>query len=139
MWATTLAVPAALIYATEASVWLFPVAWILLVFPVFSAFMYFLSWSENPESSCDSTPYVEYLDSGLKRKYTSRKIPIQKLYEAYMDGKVDFKVDTLTLFEHRAEFCSFRFTLAHLYIFLRHIVRRLDFFVFLPSLPVLHP
>lgn len=68
MWACTLAVPAAILLYAGWTLWLLPLLWVLLLFPVFACFMYVRGLSQNPETACDSTPYLEFHDTGLARK-----------------------------------------------------------------------
>ena len=55
--------------------------------------------------------YVTFKDEADKAKWSGRnKVPIQTLSEMYLDGKADFKGDTLDALEYRHDFSSFAFT-----------------------------
>ncbi|GAA93398.1 uncharacterized protein L969DRAFT_96077 [Mixia osmundae IAM 14324] len=71
------------------------------------------------------TDYIDFKDAHLKQTYAkaNAKIPMQIFYDAYFEGKVDFKGDVLDVLEYRHDWASFRFT------------RQLFEYVFLQMLP----
>ena len=54
--------------------------------------------------------YFDFLNDGLKRRYTGKKIPMQIFHDAYFDGKVEFEGDVLEVMEYRHDWASFEFT-----------------------------
>jgi hypothetical protein len=76
----------------------------LITAKVFYEFVY-LRTEEAPTSK-----YIEFKDNSLKRKFSNRRIPISILYENYIRGKLDFKVDVLQALWKRDEYVSYRLT-----------------------------
>ncbi|KAL7008861.1 hypothetical protein EMMF5_001608 [Cystobasidiomycetes sp. EMM_F5] len=54
--------------------------------------------------------YFTFKDAKLKSQYESKKIPMQTLYDAYFDQKVDFNHDILETMEARHDWATFAFT-----------------------------
>jgi cyclopropane fatty-acyl-phospholipid synthase-like methyltransferase len=59
------------------------------------------------------TDYVTFNDSALAKKYTKKKIPMAKLYEAYFDGDVDIEGDIYDFLDNRDKFVKYSLTLGH--------------------------
>jgi cyclopropane fatty-acyl-phospholipid synthase-like methyltransferase len=59
------------------------------------------------------TDYVTFNDPALAKKYTKKKIPMAKLYEAYFDGDVDIEGDIYDLLDNRDKFVKYSLTLGH--------------------------
>jgi cyclopropane fatty-acyl-phospholipid synthase-like methyltransferase len=68
------------------------------------------------------TDYVVFNDSALKRKFENRKIPIDTLFEAYFDEKVDIPGDIYALLEDRHAVVEHPFTAEHWKYFLTRFV-----------------
>ena len=64
-------------------------------------------------------------DKSFAAKYKGRKIPMETLVEAYMNGKVDFKGDPLTAMWQRNLYATFNITFGHLKFFLTKFVGQL--------------
>lgn len=56
----------------------------------------------------DTTKYLEFKDAALQKRWGKNKIPASALYEAFVEGKVSFKGDTLDLLRERAAFICYR-------------------------------
>ncbi|KAL7414883.1 S-adenosyl-L-methionine-dependent methyltransferase [Mrakia frigida] len=94
--------------------------WILLVLTALPTLIGYWSFQShfgarrNEKVKLPGLPLSHYLDikdDALRKKYLGKKIPIQVLYDAYFEGKIDFKGDVLEVLENRHDFASFNFTL----------------------------
>ncbi|VDB96261.1 unnamed protein product [Peniophora sp. CBMAI 1063] len=66
--------------------------------------------------------YIDIKDAELKKVYHGReKIPMQVFYDAYFEGKIDFKGDVLEAMENRHDFTKMTFTLE----LFRHVLLKL--------------
>ena len=98
--------------------WFFPFTFALLFLPVFAVFMFvFNQICLGDTLTCNIERFIEFRDESLAEKYRNRKIPMRELYEAYADGKLDFKMDILEAFEHREQFTSFELQFYHIKFF----------------------
>ena len=58
--------------------------------------------------------FVSFHDSGLSRKWNGKKVPISRVYEAYIDGQIDISNENWEpLFNNRHETMSFNLTDTH--------------------------
>ena len=58
--------------------------------------------------------FVKFQDAGLARKWTGKKVPISRVYEAYMEGQIDIPAEHWEpLFNSRHETMSFGLTDTH--------------------------
>eukprot|EP00397_Hematodinium_sp_SG-2012_P022344 GEMP01023140.1.p1 GENE.GEMP01023140.1~~GEMP01023140.1.p1 ORF type:complete len:472 (+),score=129.20 GEMP01023140.1:160-1575(+) len=126
LYASLFLAPTALAYLLGLS-WIgFAIAAVLLAFPSFALFFYCISMIRNSssygEDSERADKYVSFQDKALAKKYCNKKIPFEELYEAYMNGRVDFEGDLLTALEARHDYSTMRFTTNHVKIFLNNIV-----------------
>ena len=66
----------------------------------------------NEKVKLPGKPLDHYIDlkQSTLRSYEGKKVPMQKLHDAYFDGKVDFKGDVLEVMEYRHDWASFEFT-----------------------------
>lgn len=121
-------VPGVVVGALGLPWWSYPLCFMVLLMPVFGAFLMVYNrlcvWELGTEGSRVGQ-YLTFHDEALAKTYSNRKIPMHVLYEAYGDGKIDFKMDPLQAMEHRKEFATFELSFYHLKFFL---------FNFLPEL-----
>ena len=54
--------------------------------------------------------YFTFKDEKLRKEYSTKKIPMQTLYDAYFDQKVDFNHDILETMEARHDWATFAMT-----------------------------
>ena len=58
--------------------------------------------------------FVKFQDASLSRKWTGKKVPISRVYEAYMEGQIDIPAEHWeALFDSRHETMSFGLTDTH--------------------------
>lgn len=58
--------------------------------------------------------FVTFQDSSLSRKWSGKKVPISRVYEAYMEGQIDISAEQWEpLFDSRHETMAFSLTDAH--------------------------
>jgi len=92
-----------------------PVAAVAVAFVLLGLFVYAYSVISFPEKPANVQQYIEFKDEELKKKYATTAAPIYDIIEAYLVGKVDFKVDFLTLLKtHKNEIFRMCFVPAHL-------------------------
>ncbi|KAI9144365.1 S-adenosyl-L-methionine-dependent methyltransferase [Paraphysoderma sedebokerense] len=125
LWAVTFGSPAVLLYLFSISLKWYPIALLLLGFPAFALNFYMTSQYMSAPPSDIKLPgkpleeYMEIKDPELRAKYHGyTKIPIETAFEAYFDGKLDFKGDIFEVFERRYDWASFNFTASHVKFFL---------------------
>src|SRR6185295_3718452 len=68
------------------------------------------------------TDYVAFRNSALSKRFASKPIPIDTLFEAYFDGDVDIPGDIFALFRDRYAVTRHQFTPAHVKYFLTKFV-----------------
>eukprot|EP00397_Hematodinium_sp_SG-2012_P013082 GEMP01013274.1.p1 GENE.GEMP01013274.1~~GEMP01013274.1.p1 ORF type:complete len:474 (+),score=143.00 GEMP01013274.1:160-1581(+) len=128
LYALLVLAPAILAFLCGLNLIGFIITGVILVFPIVVLSLFFISAVNNNNTAYDTSEYesvskhVTFHDDALARKYQHTKIPFEELYEAYMNGKVDFEGDLLTALEARYAYSTMRFTLNHLRIFLANIV-----------------
>jgi len=94
-----------------------PVLLVVLAVLSYSGFMYGTShmFDVSDKAFLNVDAHIEYKNAALKGEFGStRRIPIETLYEAYFKGDVDFKGDLLDSLYRRQEFSNFKMTPAHL-------------------------
>ena len=126
--ALCLLTPAFVQYALGLPFWCYPLVLPVLVLPLFCIFMMVFNRicvAECGKKSVNVKRFIEFRDPRLASKYAERKIPMIVLYEAYADGKLDFKCDILEALENRHQFSSFELTLYHLKFLLWNFVPEL--------------
>ncbi|KAI8578478.1 hypothetical protein K450DRAFT_247034 [Umbelopsis ramanniana AG] len=107
------------------SLWLYPVVAIVLALPILAGSLYLAS-SYSPRYknrvALPERPLEDYItikDPELKSLYNGRNlIPMETFFEAYFDGKIDFKGDALDIMEARHDWAAFRFTMGQFKFFL---------------------
>jgi sphingolipid C9-methyltransferase len=113
--------------ASTASVILFmaigilaPVALLVALAAIVSLGMILLSHSCSPNhSSAPLDKFITINDKTMAAKYKSNPIPMEEAFEAYMNGKIDFKADLYTILkEHREELFRFTLNWTHIKFFL---------------------
>lgn len=128
LFALVFITPAAVQYVLGFPFWCYPLAFALLLVPTFGVFMVTFNRIcvvEGGMRSTSTNRFIDFHDPGLAAKYVNRKIPMVVLYEAYADGKLDFKGDLLESLENRHQFSTFELTFDHV---------RFLIFNFLPEL-----
>lgn len=60
--------------------------------------------------SASLSDFVDVRDAALKRKFASSRIPMNTLIEAYLDEKLDLKVDMHELIRNKSLFVNYRMT-----------------------------
>ncbi|CAO3675351.1 unnamed protein product [Umbelopsis ramanniana] len=107
------------------SLWLYPVVAIVLALPILAGSLYLASSYAPRYKNRVSLPerpiedYITIKDPELKALYHGRNlIPMETFFEAYFDGKIDFKGDALDIMEARHDWAAFRFTLGQFKFFL---------------------
>jgi cyclopropane fatty-acyl-phospholipid synthase-like methyltransferase len=68
------------------------------------------------------TDYVQFNDSKLAAKYSSGKIPMATLFEAYFDGAIDITGDMCEFLDRRNEFVSYALTPEHFRFFFTRLI-----------------
>ena len=68
------------------------------------------------------TDYVVFRNSTLSKRFASKPIPIDTLFESYFDGDVDIPGDIFTLLRDRHAVVKHKFTPAHVKYFLTKFV-----------------
>lgn len=59
----------------------------------------------------NTTKYITFNDAGMAKAYSNARIPMSTLYDAYIQGKVDFVGDVwVTLDQHRDKFVTYKLT-----------------------------
>ncbi|HEV8244167.1 MAG TPA: hypothetical protein VGP93_00225, partial [Polyangiaceae bacterium] len=58
--------------------------------------------------------YVVFNDPKLERRYSTRRIPMSVLYEAYFDGDLDINTDVAEFIAKRNLFVDYKLTKEHL-------------------------
>lgn len=122
--------PALVQYGLGLPFWCYPIAFAVLLLPIFGTFMMVFNRMCVAEGGIKSTNvkrFIEFTDPGLASKYGNRKIPMIVLYEAYADGKLDFKCDVLEALENRHQFSTFELTFDHVRFFLCNFVPEMIF------------
>jgi cyclopropane fatty-acyl-phospholipid synthase-like methyltransferase len=61
---------------------------------------------------CDWTPYFEFKDPKEQKKYLGSKVPMQKFYDDYQQGKIEVKQDVYEILLHRHQILRMCFTWA---------------------------
>lgn len=121
-------VPGVVVHILALPWWIYPFVAVLLLLPLFGAFLVIYNrlcvWELGTEGSRVSQ-YISFNDEALAKTYANRKIPMHVLYEAYGDGKIDFKMDPLQALEHRRDFATFELSMYHLKFFLFSFVPEL--------------
>lgn len=118
-FALAFGIPALILCYFGLPFWLYPLIAIVCLLPVFLGFMLVFNLIDarrfNKASSIGD--FVQFHDESLRKRYNSRKIPLETLVEAYADGLVDFKGDVLACFERREQFSNFALTWNHVKTF----------------------
>lgn len=122
--------PALVQYSLGLPYWCYPLTFAVLFLPVFGVFMVAFNRKCVAESGTKSTNvkrFIEFTDQVLASKYANRKIPMIVLYEAYADGKLDFKCDVLEALENRHQFCTYELTFEHIKFLLCNFIPEVIF------------
>lgn len=131
LFALLFVTPALVQYGLGLPFWCYPVAFAVLLVPIFGTFMFAFNRMCVAEGGIKSTGgvkrFIEFNDRSLAAKYANRKIPMIVLYEAYADGKLDFKCDVLEALENRHQFSTFELTFDHVRFFLCNFMPELIF------------
>ncbi|KNE67694.1 hypothetical protein AMAG_12428 [Allomyces macrogynus ATCC 38327] len=129
MWAAIFGVPAVPVVALGASyVWYLP-SLLVLGLPTFAVFIYLSSRLLSPPAQLTKTPgkplehYLKFRDADWQKRFGGRapgstKVPMEELFEAYFDEKVDLKGDVLDVLEQRYDYAQFQFSLGQFLFFL---------------------
>ncbi|HSC88494.1 MAG TPA: cyclopropane-fatty-acyl-phospholipid synthase family protein [Polyangiaceae bacterium] len=65
-------------------------------------------------TAADLKDFVEFHDGSLARRWAGQRVPISRVYEAYIEGQLDIPSDKwASFFDHRHETMSFRLTESH--------------------------
>lgn len=123
-------IPALVQYVIGLPFWCYPITFSVLLLPIFGAFMFAFNRICVVEGGLKSTSikrFIEFTDPSLAATYGNRKIPMIVLYEAYADGRLDFKCDLLEALENRHQFSTFELTFYHVKFFLCNFVPELIF------------
>ena len=122
--------PALVQFSLGLPYWCYPLTFAVLFLPVFGVFMVAFNRMCVAESGTKSTNvkrFIEFTDQVLASKYANRKIPMIVLYEAYADGKLDFKCDVLEALENRHQFCTYELTFEHIKFLLCNFIPEVIF------------
>ena len=93
LFVSAVAVPAFVEWFLGFPWWCFPLLFAFLFLPVFAVFMMiFNQICLGDTRTCNIDRFIDFRDSSMAAKYRNRKIPMRELYEAYADGKLDFKM-----------------------------------------------
>lgn len=120
--------PGVVQYSLGLPWWSYPGLFLLFLVPLFGIFLVVYNrlcvWELGTEGSCVNQ-YITFHDKSLEKTYGKRKIPLFVLYEAYADGRIDFKMDPLQALEHRKHFATFELSFYHLKFFVFNFVPEL--------------
>lgn len=122
--------PALVQYGLGLPFWCYPIAVAVLFLPLFGTFMVVfnrLCVAEYGTKSLNVKRFIEFSDPSLAAKYGNRKIPMIVLYEAYADGKLDFKCDVLEALENRHHFATYELTFYHIKFLLCNFIPEVIF------------
>ncbi|GAB5593958.1 hypothetical protein Unana1_08858 [Umbelopsis nana] len=107
------------------TLWLYPIVALVLALPILATSLYLTSRYSPRYKNRVALPerpledYITIKDPELKSLYSGRnKIPMETFFEAYFDGKIDFKGDALDIMEARHDWAAFQFTLGQFKFFL---------------------
>jgi cyclopropane fatty-acyl-phospholipid synthase-like methyltransferase len=107
---------------------LLPVLGALLALPCLAAVLIPLSWQLDPAGPGNPEKYFIFKDKAFERKWQGQRIPIEELYEAYFDEKLDVRegdeglLDTLY---QRHEYARCILTSSHVKFFLMQFIPEL--------------
>lgn len=95
---------------------------------LFASTLYILSRMESTSEQSPKYKWEDYLDiknEKLKRAYAGKRIPMETMFEAYMNGDIDFKIDPLKVLWLRNDLFRMCFTPGHYKFFLSKFVGQL--------------
>jgi len=125
-------VPLGISYALVGLSWwllvLLPVIGVLTALPVLAGVLMPLSWRLSPAGAGNPEKYFNFKDKAFERKWRGRKIPIEELYEAYFDEKLDLidgEDSLLDVLYQRHEFSRAIITWSHVKFFLLQFIPEL--------------
>ncbi|NUN12121.1 MAG: class I SAM-dependent methyltransferase [Myxococcales bacterium] len=118
---------AALICLAFGGSWLaFVLAWLaiplfLVVFPLIGLIR---ASRTHDAGSADWSRWFTWKDPQKGTAFQGKKIPMERLYEAYMAGELDFKGDVYDTMLHRNEFAQFCFTSNDIKFYVQEFLRQ---------------
>lgn len=104
---------------------LYPVLVVVCALPIFALSLVAFSHVLSPAGPCNSDEFFEFRDEAFGAKWRGKKIPIQELYEAWFDQKVDIKMDILQFIYRRAEWARLTLNLWHFKFFIFQFIPEL--------------
>lgn len=130
--ALAVGIPLAATYAIVGVSWwavlLLPAIGILTALPVLAGVLMPLSWQLDPAGAGNPERFFRFNDKAFERKYKGRKIPIEELYEAYFDEKLDLvhgDDSLLDVLYQRHQFSRSIITMSHVKFFLLQFIPEL--------------
>lgn len=130
LFALLFTTPALVQYGLGLPFWCYPIAFAILFLPVFGIFMMAFNRmcvAEYGVQSTNVSRFIDFSDPTLASKYANKKIPMEVLYEAYADGKLDFKCDVLEALENRHLFSTYELTFDHIRFLIYNFIPELIF------------
>lgn len=127
-----MAIAASLTYFTVGlTLWailVLPVLGLLFALPCLALVLLPLSWRLDPAGAGNPEKYFSFNDKAFERKWRSQRVPIEELYEAYFDEKIDLidgDAALLDVIYQRHEFARSILTLSHVKFFLLQFIPEL--------------
>jgi len=130
--ALQVAVPSALTYYLVGWSWwgliLLPALGALLLMPLLAILLLPFSWMLDPAGAGNPEKYWTFNDKAFERKWRGKRIPIEELYEAYFDEKIDLIGGDTALMDtlyRRHEYSRSILTLSHAKFFVLQFIPEL--------------
>jgi cyclopropane fatty-acyl-phospholipid synthase-like methyltransferase len=79
---------------------------------------------QHDAGPADTTPYLQFRDEALAKRWAGKKIPMEILYEAYMAEKIDFKGDLYETLLRRNQLFRFCFTWGDVKFYFNEFLRQ---------------
>jgi cyclopropane fatty-acyl-phospholipid synthase-like methyltransferase len=115
-WPTLLAIPTAIaalaVVHFHGGALMFALTWLAVPITGIGLPVLFIVYKSHQHDggTTDWTPYISFRDSRDAARWSGKKIPMEILYEAYMNGKLDFKEDLYQVMLRRNGLFRFCFT-----------------------------
>lgn len=126
------AISVALTYVTVGySLWAvltLPIFGLIFALPMLAAVLLPLSWSLDPAGAGNPEKYFKFNDKAFENKWRGQRVPVEELYEAYFDQKIDLINDDTALLDvlyQRHEFSRSILTSSHVKFFLLQFIPEL--------------
>jgi len=127
-WSFLLLTPVLPMLYFQAPVMSYPLFLVLTVLPSYLIYIisdsYVKNWAYSQAikgAGLKLSDYIEFKDASTAREYTDR-MPMERFYELYFDGKINIRGDMLDVLENRHDWAKFNFTFGHFKFFLQNLL-----------------